>query len=46
MSGRNDVTFKDRLEMDMEYYNNRSLKLDFKLLIKTVLKVFNKEGAI
>ena len=46
VSGRNDVTFKDRLEMDMEYYNNRSLKLDFKLLIKTVLKVFNKEGAI
>ena len=46
VTGRNDVTFKDRLEMDMEYYNNRSLKLDFKLLIKTVLKVFNKEGAI
>ena len=46
VSGRNDVTFKDRLEMDREYYNTRSLKLDFKLLIKTVSKVFNKEGAI
>ena len=46
VSGRNDVTFKDRLEMDMQYYKKRNIKLDFILLCKTVLKVFNREGAI
>lgn len=46
VSGRNDVTFKKRLELDKEYYEKRSMKLDLKILVQTVLKVFNKEGAI
>jgi len=46
VSGRNRVTFKKRLELDKEYYEKRSLKLDFKILLKTALKVFDKEGAI
>ena len=46
VNGRNDVTFTDRLSMDMNYYYNYNLKLDIKLLIKTVVKVFKKEGAI
>ena len=46
VSGRNDVAFKERLELDKEYYEKRSFKFDFKLLIKTVLKVFKEEGAI
>ncbi len=46
VNGRNDVTFTDRLSMDMNYYYNQNLKLDIKLLIKTLVKVFKKEGAI
>lgn len=45
VSGRNDVTFKDRLEMDMEYYYKHSLKLDIKIMLRTVLKVLKAEGA-
>ena len=46
VSGRNGVTFEQRLELDKEYYEKRNAKLDFKILIKTILKVFDKEGAI
>jgi len=46
VNGRNDVTFTDRLSMDMNYYYNHNLRLDIKLLIKTLVKVFKKEGAI
>ena len=45
-TGRSNVTFDDRLKMDYEYYQNKSLKMDFKLLIKTILNVVKKEGAI
>lgn len=47
VNGRSDVDFKERLEMDVKYIENRTLWLDFKILVKTVLKVFTKkEGAI
>ena len=45
VNGRNDVTFEDRLLMDMRYYNRSSFKLDVKLLAKTIQKVAKKEGA-
>lgn len=45
VNGRNDVTFEDRLSMDMNYYNECSLGLDTKLLLKTIAKVVKKEGA-
>ena len=44
--GRNDVTFIDRLDMDMNYYYNYSLKLDAKILLKTAKRVIKREGAI
>ena len=44
--GRNDVTFVDRLQLDMDYYFNNTLKLDINILIKTVLKVVKREGAV
>lgn len=46
VSGRNGVTFKQRLELDKQYYEKRSMKTDLKILTKTVLKVCDKEGAI
>ena len=44
--GRNDITFNERLKMDMDYYNNANILLDLKLILKTVEKVVKKEGAI
>lgn len=44
--GRSNTTFTDRLTMDMEYYYNHTLKMDIKLLYKTVKNVIKKEGAI
>ena len=44
--GRSNTTFTDRLTMDMEYYYNHTLKMDIKLLYKTVRNVVKKEGAI
>lgn len=46
VSGRNQNTFKERLKLDLEYYNNRTLWYDIKILFKTVLSVFKKEGAM
>lgn len=46
ISGRSEVTFKDRLELDIEYYNNRTILGDIKILIKTALKIFKRDGAI
>lgn len=44
VNGRSDVDFEERTNMDVEYIKNRSLWLDFKILLKTVLKVFTKKG--
>ena len=45
-SGRNNLTFVDRLEIDLEYYKNNSLKNDFKYFFKTFTKIIKKEGAV
>ena len=45
ISGRNEVTFDERLDMDYMYNKYRCLNKDIKILIKTVLKVIKKEGA-
>lgn len=46
VAGRSDVTFKERLIMDIRYYQKLSLKIDLKLLFATVKRVVKKEGAI
>ena len=33
---RNDLSFDDWMKLDLEYIDNWSLMLDFKLLLKTV----------
>ena len=44
--GRSNTTFTDRLTMDMEYYQNHTLKQDMKLIYRTIRNVIKKEGAI
>ena len=46
VNGRSEVSFDERLEMDMQYYYKHCLKLDCKLILKTVESVIKKEGAI
>lgn len=46
VSGRSEVTFANRIDMDMAYYYNHSLKTDLKILLKTAEKLIKKEGAI
>ena len=46
VSGRSEITFEDRMNMDIEYYYNWSLKTDLKLLFKTVKQVVLRRGAI
>ena len=46
ISGRSNVTFDDRVKMDMEYFRKNSLKTDFKILGKTVGKLVKRDGAV
>lgn len=45
VSGRSDVSFKQRLKLERYYSNNQSLKLDIKIFIKTFSVVLGKKGA-
>ena len=45
ISGRNELTFEDRLKLDTWYVLNWSLWLDVVILFKTIKVVFKREGA-
>lgn len=46
ISGRNDIMdFEEVVKLDVEYIEHYSLELDLKILIKTVLTIFKKDGA-
>ena len=45
ISGRNELTFQDRLKLDTWYVLNWSLWLDIVILFKTIKVVLNREGA-
>ena len=44
INGRNAISWQDKFKLDLWYINNKSLWLDFKILVFTVKKVFIKEG--
>ena len=44
VSGRNNIPFERWMEMDMEYIDNWSLFLDFKIIFKTVKIIFKGDG--
>jgi len=43
--GRQNVSYDDRVRMDVQYLNNWSLGIDLAILIRTPLKVLKMEGA-
>ena len=45
VNGRRDIKFNEWMQMDLEYLDNWSLWLDFKILIKTIPAVFFGSGA-
>lgn len=44
VSGRNLLNWSDRLEMDVEYVEQRSLRLDCHIVLKTISAVFKRSG--
>lgn len=44
VNGRNALSWDDRLRMDVEYVDNRSLLLDLRILWMTIATVFAREG--
>ena len=45
VSGRNNLSFKDRTNLDVWYIQNWSLWMDIVILLKTLKVVFLKTGA-
>ncbi|WP_139903845.1 sugar transferase [Clostridium thermarum] len=45
VSGRSDTTYEERVMLDMEYIDKRSIWNDIKIMIKTVYVVLAKKGA-
>lgn len=46
ISGRNDLNWNQRLELDAQYAEKMSFLLDVKIIYKTIIKVIKHEGVI
>lgn len=44
-NGRSDVTYEERITLELDYIDNRSLKLDLKIFLKTIGSVLKGKGA-
>ena len=44
VSGRNAMTWEDKLDYDLRYVQNVSLMVDFFIILKTIYKVLKREG--
>jgi exopolysaccharide biosynthesis polyprenyl glycosylphosphotransferase len=45
ISGRNDISYEDRVKLDIYYVENWSMWLDIKILMKTVVTILQRKGA-
>ncbi len=46
VQGRHDIPFSKRLELDVWYVDNRSVRLDLRILGLTLLKVLSMRGSV
>lgn len=44
INGRNALTWDEKFEFDVWYVDNYTLKLDFRILLKTIRNVYKREG--
>jgi len=44
VNGRNDLNWNDRFTLDVEYVDNRSLMLDFGIILKTMVTALRRDG--
>lgn len=44
INGRNNITWEQKINYDLEYINNVSFKNDCKIILKTIEKVFKREN--
>ncbi|MDQ0339452.1 exopolysaccharide biosynthesis polyprenyl glycosylphosphotransferase [Caldalkalibacillus uzonensis] len=45
ISGRSEIGFKEMVELDLKYISNRSLYMDIKIIIKTIVIILTGKGA-
>ena len=43
-SGRNNISIKEKINLDIKYVENMSLKMDLYIIFKTIICVLKKEG--
>ena len=46
VSGRSNLSFEERLNLDIEYTKKKNIILDLKLIFRTFFKIFKNEGAV
>lgn len=46
VNGRSDTDYEKRMQMELYYVDNISLKLDIKIFFKTIFTVLKREGAV
>ena len=46
INGRNDITWKERLNQDLWYVENRTFLLDIKIIFLTIFKVIKRENVL
>ena len=44
-NGRSCTSYEDRMKLELYYVDNRSIKLDIKIIIKTFISVIKRDGA-
>jgi len=44
INGRDELPIPDKVKLDVDYMKNQSLRLDFKILLLTFLKVLRRDG--
>ena len=44
VSGRNSISWEEKFEEDLKYINKVNLVSDVKIILKTIVKVFKREG--
>lgn len=44
-NGRSCTSYEERMELELAYVNNMSLKMDMQIFFKTIIAVFKREGA-